>query len=226
MEKLTPPTPPFIFWHKIEGETKEGRLCLLKKSCPGLGGTLVGLVVKLHRSSCTRAGVVPPALRGQAAPVLPPTPAVARHQENPQATCVRPAVPSCPEGFIIPLGSQACWTALSQGPRRAAQWLLSGRPARGFLRWGAPCGPVTCEPRVLVASVTRSIKARGKALLQMWADRHKGSRKVSRWASQSVRWEAAAAAPSVLPRPATAVSLGSLGYDGRSRAEIETENKN
>lgn len=117
------------------------------------GGNLVELVVKPHRSSCTRASVVPAALRGRAAPTLPPTPAAAWHHADPWAPRVPPAVPSCREGFVVPSGSQACWTALSQGPRRTARWILLGRPARGFLRWGAPCGPVTCEPCILAASV-------------------------------------------------------------------------
>lgn len=44
-----------------------------------------------------------------------------------------------------------------------------------------------CQSRSRAASVTCSIKAQGKALLQMHKDRHKGSGKVSRWALQSGR---------------------------------------
>lgn len=41
--------------------------------------------------------------------------------------------------------------------------------------------------RSRTASVTRSIKAQRKALLQMHKDRHKGSGEVSRWVLQSGR---------------------------------------
>lgn len=142
---------------------------------------------------------------------------------------------SCIEVFfvptgVLPLGSQAYWIALNQNPYWHVQGILLGEARLGFppLRNTLRICDLLAVRRSCscAASVTRSIKAQRKALLQMHEDRHKGSGKVSRWVLQSGRWDAAAAAPSVLPWPAMAVSVGNSGYDGRSRAEIETENKN
>lgn len=179
----------------------------------------------------------------RAAPAPPPAPAPLPTKAARDQTWSPPALRFNPAGFAVELhwgilcpyrraalGSQAYWIALNQSPR----WHAQGR-----LFWGGPSWVSSVNEHVAdlwlisgasepesAASVTCSIKAQGKALLQMHKDRHKGSGKVSRWALQSGRWDAAAAAPSVLPWPAMAVSIGNLGYDGRSRAEIETENKN
>ncbi|XP_009696049.1 PREDICTED: nuclear factor 1 A-type, partial [Cariama cristata] len=68
--------------------------------------------------------------------------------------------------------------------------------------------------RSRAASVTRSIKAQRKALLQMHKDRHKGSRKVSRWVLQSGSHGKNRTAQSLFVASASALAVGMRASSG------------